>query len=152
MKLATLCYIKKDEKTLMMLRNKKKDDMHQGKYNGLGGKLKEGETPEECVLREVKEESGLSITNPILKGIITFPAFDDIDDWYVFVFIAQEFVGKLIDSPEGNLEWIDDLKLLDLNLWEGDKIFLKWLTDNRFFSAKFIYEKGKLINNNVIFY
>ncbi len=67
MKLATLCYIKKDGKTLMMLRNKKKNDMHQGKYNGLGGKLKDGETPEECVLREVKEESGLSITNPILE-------------------------------------------------------------------------------------
>ncbi len=152
MKLATLCYIKKDGKTLMMLRNKKKNDMHQGKYNGLGGKLKEGETPEECVLREVKEESGLLIKDPMMHGFITFPMFDGKKDWYVFLFTAKEFSGELIDSHEGKLEWIDNDKLLDLNLWEGDRIFIPWLFQEKFFSAKFVYNGGKLKTHSVDFY
>jgi 8-oxo-dGTP diphosphatase len=152
MKLGTLCYIKKNNKTLMLHRIKKDKDMHKNKWNGLGGKFEPGESPNECVIREVMEESGLIITNPKLKGIITFPAFDGIDDWYVFVFIANEFSGELIDSNEGKLEWINDDKLLDLNLWEGDKVFLKWLDKDEFFSAKFIYDKGRLIDYKVVFY
>lgn len=152
MKLATLCYVKHNGKTLMIHRVKKEDDMHKGKWNGLGGKLEEGETPEECVIREVKEEAGLKIENPILKGFLTFPKFSHNEDWYVFVFIAKKFRGELIDSKEGELAWIDDKKLLKLDLWEGDRIFLKWLEKKGFFSGKFMYRNGKLIEHQVVFY
>ncbi len=126
--------------------------MHRGKWNGLGGKLKPGETPEECVVREVREECGLLIKNPLLKGLLTFPAFDGFDDWYVFVFVATEFEGELTDSEEGDLQWISDSELSELNLWEGDRIFLRWLDRKEVFSAKFLYEDGKLIEYEVSFY
>ncbi len=119
MKLATLCYVRHQGKTLMVHRIKKENDMHQGKWNGLGGKLEPGETPEECAIREVYEEAGLVVSSPELKGLITFPAFSDEEDWYTFLFVITEFEGALIDSPEGNLEWINDEDLSALNLWEG---------------------------------
>lgn len=152
MKIGTLCYINNGKSTLMMHRIKKKNDMHKGKWNGLGGKLIPGETPEECIIREVKEESGLDIKNPILKGIITFPKFDEIDDWMVFVFTCKKFSGKIIECDEGILEWILNDKLKNLNIWEGDKIYMKWLANHPFFSAKFIYKRGQLTKHNVIFY
>jgi len=153
MNLATLCYVKTETHTLMVHRIKKEKDIHEGKWNGLGGKVDPGESPEECVIREVKEESGLIIKNPQLKGFITFPAFDGLDDWYVFIFTATEFEGLLIsDSPEGHMEWIDHNKLTDLNLWDGDKIFFKWMEQNKLFSAKFIYKDGHLISHDVTFY
>jgi 8-oxo-dGTP diphosphatase len=152
MKLATLCYIRRDGQTLMVHRIKKSSDMHQGKWNGLGGKLEAGETPEECVLREVYEESGLTVHNPQLKGLLTFPAFDDFEDWYVFVYLVTEFEGELIDSPEGNLQWIDSAKLNDLHLWDGDPIFLAWLERRGLFSAKFTYNNGRLVSHEVVFY
>jgi len=138
--LATLCYIKSSNKTLMVYRNKKPNDMHAGKWNGLGGKFEPGESPEECIIREVREESGLEIHNPKLHGLLIFPNFKD-DDWYVFVFTAHEFSGELIaNSPEGKLEWIPDEKLTSLNLWESDRVFFPWLERDGFFSAKFIYQ------------
>jgi 8-oxo-dGTP diphosphatase len=140
-------------KTLMLHRVKKENDMHEGKWNGLGGKLEPGESPEECVVREVEEESGLIIRDPMMKGIITFPAFDGVDDWYVFLFTATQFEGTLMESsPEGNLEWIKSEKVYELELWEGDKIFLNWMEDDRFFSAKFVYEEENLVAHDVIFY
>ena len=117
-------------------RNKKANDIHEGKWNGLGGKLEAGETPEECVIREVYEESGLSLRNPKLCGLLIFPSFKG-NDWYVFVFTANQFAGELIDSPEGQLAWIPDEHLLDLNLWASDHIFFPWIQEGRFFSAKF---------------
>lgn len=152
MTLTTLCYIKKDDKTLMLHRVKKQNDIHEGKWNGLGGHIEKGETPEECIIREVYEESNLTIKNPLLRGILTFPLFDDFEDEYTFLFTATDFKGEIIDSPEGNLEWIEDSKVLDLNLWEGDKEFLKWLEDGRFFSGKLSYKNGNLVEHNVIFY
>jgi 8-oxo-dGTP diphosphatase len=152
MKLATLCYVQRDGQTLMLHRVKKKNDMHQGKWNGLGGKLDPGESPEECAIREVEEESGLRCRNPRLRGIITFPAFDEIDDWYTFLFTMHDFEGDLIDSAEGVLQWIDNNALLDLNLWPGDRIFIPWIFQDRFFSAKFIYERGKFMSHVVTFY
>lgn len=152
MQLATLCYVIDNDKTLMLHRIKKKNDIHEGKWNGLGGKFEHGETPEECVIREVKEESGLAITDPKLHGFITFPMFDGKKDWYVFLFTAKNFEGELIDSHEGRLEWIQNDKLFDLNLWDGDEIFMRWLQQDKFFSAKFVYENGKLKEHNVNFY
>ena len=136
----------------MIHRVKKENDYHEGKWNGLGGKFDEGESPEDCVIREVKEEAGLTITNPRMNGFISFPLFDGKDDWYVFIFTAREFSGKLIDSNEGNLEWIPNEKLTKLNLWDGDKIFFDWLFKDKFFSAKFVYENGKMKNYEVRFY
>ncbi len=152
MKLGTLCYVRQSGRTLMLYRNKKPQDFHEGKWNGLGGKLELGETPEECVQREVQEESGLTIQSPVLHGILTFPAFDEVDDWYVFVYTADCFCGELIDSPEGELAWIADGKLMDLNLWEGDRIFLPWIGSGQFFSGKFVYRKGSLVEHEVTFY
>ena len=152
MKLATLVYLKRNLQTLMLHRVKKANDYHEGKYNGLGGKLEPGESPEECAIRETREESGLELVDPILKGFITFPNFDGVDDWYVFLFVGTQFTGEMIDSPEGDLEWIDDDKLAGIPLWEGDYIFLSWLEGDRFFSAKFNYEDGRYIAHTVTFH
>jgi 8-oxo-dGTP diphosphatase len=152
MKLATLCYVKHDGKTLMIHRIKKKNDMHQGKWNGLGGKLEAGESPEECALREIYEECGLRAVHPVLKGVLTFPVFDEVDDWYVCVFVINEFEGELTDSSEGYLSWIPDPELLDLPLWEGDRIFLPWLAQPGFFSGKFVYDNGRLVDHHANFY
>ena len=154
MKLATLCYVidKKTNSTLMLHRVKKENDYHEGKWNGLGGKFENGESPEECAIREIGEECGLKVKSVTMKGFITFPMFDGKEDWYVFLFTADEFTGELIDSPEGNLSWIKNDKLMELNLWDGDKLFLPWLFKDKFFSAKFNYENGKYINHEVSFY
>jgi 8-oxo-dGTP diphosphatase len=151
MVLATLCYVKHGGHTLMVHRNKKANDIHQGKWNGLGGKFEMGETPEECVIREVSEESGLSICNPKLRGLLIFPKFKG-NDWYVFVFTATEFTGDLIDSPEGRLEWIPHEKILELNLWESDHIFMPWIQEGKFFSAKFEYEEDEMRRYSVSFH
>jgi 8-oxo-dGTP diphosphatase len=150
--LATLCYIKHDGHTLMVYRNKKPNDMHEGKWNGLGGKFEPGESPEECVIREVWEESGLEIRNPKMHGLLMFPSFKG-DDWYVFVFTAKKFSGELMtSSPEGKLEWISDEELTSLNLWESDQIFFPWLEDERFFSAKFIYDNDEMQTYEMTFH
>lgn len=155
MVLATLCYLQFQGKTLMMHRVKKEQDMHEGKWNGLGGKIEPGESPEENIIREFKEESGLVISELKLKGTITFPLFDGKNNWYLFIFTANKFTGKLIGDDlarEGNLRWIANNRLMDLNLWAGDKIFMKWLKQKKFFSAKFIYQKGVFKKYKVIFY
>lgn len=154
MKLATLCYVidKNRNYTLMIHRVKKENDYHRGKWNGLGGKFEPGESPEECAVREIKEESGLLVKNIKMRGFITFPMFDGKEDWYVFLFTVDDFEGELIDSNEGNLDWIPNEKLTEINLWEGDKHFIPWLFQDKFFSAKFIYENGKYISHEVSFY
>jgi 8-oxo-dGTP diphosphatase len=154
MKLATLCYVmdRKTESTLMIHRVKKQNDYHEGKWNGLGGKFEQGESPEDCAIREIEEECGLKVKSVTMKGFITFPMFDGKEDWYVFLFTANDFTGELIDSNEGNLAWIKNNKLTDLNLWDGDKIFIPWLFNDKYFSAKFNYENGKYINHEVFFY
>ena len=149
--LATLCYIKHNGRTLMVYRNKKANDIHEGKWNGLGGKFERGETPEECVIREIREESGLSIQNPKLCGLLMFPNFMG-NDWYVFVFTANGFTEELIDSPEGKLEWIPDEKIRELNLWQSDHIFMPWLQAGKFFSAKFEYEGDVMKTYQVTFH
>ncbi len=152
MKVATLCYVRRNGHTLMVHRIKKANDMHMGKWNGLGGKLEAGETPEECAVREIFEESGLQVRNPLLKGLLTFPGFANEEDWYAFVFVTDDFSGDLIDSPEGHLEWIPDERLLELNLWEGDRIFIPWLDQPGFFSGKFVYKHNILVAHDVVFH
>jgi 8-oxo-dGTP diphosphatase len=154
MKVATLCYVRDVEqgRTLMLHRIKKANDMHAGKWNGLGGKLEPGETPEECAIREVWEESGLRMINPILRGIITFPKFSKGEDWLTYLFVSYGYSGELIDSAEGELAWIENERLFDLNLWPGDRVFMRWLDDRRFFSAKFVYDAGELTKYEVVFY
>jgi 8-oxo-dGTP diphosphatase len=154
MKLATLCYLldKETDSTLMIFRNKKKNDYHEGKWNGLGGKFEPGESPEECAKREIFEESGLRVNSIRLKGLITFPLFDNKEDWYVFLFTSHNFEGEIIDSPEGTLDWIPNEKLTEINLWDGDKIFIPWLFQDKFFSAKFNYKNGNFIDYEVEFY
>lgn len=149
---ATLCYVRRGGRTLMLHRNKKPGDHHKGKWNGLGGKFEPGEAPEDCVRREVLEESGLTLRDPRLRGVLTFPAFKDGEDWVVFVFTATEFSGELIDSAEGTLEWVDDARLADLPLWEGDRVFLPWLEREEFFSGRFVYRDGKLAEHRESFY
>lgn len=153
MKLATLCYITNGNKTLMLHRTKKKNDAHKDKWNGIGGKFEPGETPEECVIREVKEETGLTIHNPKLAGRILFPQFtQQPEDWHVYVFTASDSTGELSESKEGDLEWVPNEKLLDLNLWEGDKLFFQWIKQGRYFSAKLQYQGNALIDHSVVFH
>lgn len=150
--LSTLCYIRTDRQTLMLLRNKKINDVHKDKWNGLGGKFLPGESPEDCAIREIHEESGLIVKKLRLHGTMLFPEFEKNTECLVYLFSIQEFTGSLIDSPEGTLQWIDHKDVLNLNLWEGDKIFIPWLDRKEFFSAKFIYENNQYISHSVHFY
>jgi len=151
MKLATLCYLQHDGCTLMIHRVKRADDIHAGKWNGLGGKLEAGESPEECVCRELREESGLEIRTPRLHGLLTFAGFKG-EDWYVFVYTASEFSGALRENEEGYLRWVPDAELLSLPLWPSDAIFFPWLRQERFFSAKFVYAGDELRAHTVTFH
>lgn len=148
---ATLCYVRAGGKTLMLHRNKKEGDVHKGKWNGLGGKLDPGESPDECVVREIREESGLTLLDARLRGVLTFPAFKPGEDWLVFVYTATRFEGELGACAEGDLEWVPDERLAELPLWEGDRIFLPWLGQDRFFSGKFVYRDGRLVSHAVSF-
>lgn len=150
-KLATLCYVRRGGKTLMLHRVKKPNDIHQGKWNGLGGKLLPGESPEDCVVREVREESGLRLSAPRFRGFLTFPGFDGEDDWYVWVFTANRFSGRLIDSAEGVLRWVPDRAISGLPLWDGDRIFMKWLSRRKTFLGTFVYRRGRLLSHRVVF-
>jgi 8-oxo-dGTP diphosphatase len=149
--LASLCYIQHNQCTLMIHRTKRVNDIHAGKWNGLGGKFESGESPEECVVREVREESGLEIMHPRLCGLLIFQAFKG-DDWYVFVFTAREFKGRLKETEEGYLEWIPDAQLESLPLWASDHVFLPWIRQGRLFSAKFLYAGEQMKDYSVTFY
>ena len=149
MEITTLCYIEKDNKYLMLNRTKKKDDINSGKWIGVGGHFEKGETPNECVEREVYEETGLKLIKYCLRGILTFVADSDFVE-YIWLYTADEFEGELTECNEGELAWIDKDKVLELNLWEGDKIFLKLLKEKEeFFSLKLEYEDGKLIDSKL---
>lgn len=140
----TLCYIEKDGRTLMLHRVKKKNDINHDKWLGVGGKFEYGESPEECMLREVYEETGLSLTQWAYRGIVTFVS----QDWceYMHLFIASEFTGEICVCDEGTLEWIETDKLTQLPIWEGDKVFLRLLKEKGpFFSLKLVYDEERLV-------
>ena len=139
MQLTTLCYIEREEKYLMMHRVKKKADINQGKWIGVGGHFEKAESPEECLIREVYEETGLKLKQYTFRGIITFVT-DVQPTEYMCLYTANAFEGTPRQCDEGDLAWIRKQEIMDLNLWEGDKIFLKLLIENApFFSLKLCY-------------
>lgn len=145
-KLTTLCYIERDNKYLMMHRTKKKNDINEDKWIGVGGHFEIGESPEECLLREVREETGYELMDFKFRGIVTFifEKFEKEIAEYMHLFSAKNVAGEPIDCNEGVFEWVDKNKVYDLSLWEGDKIFLK-LLENRsdFFSLKLVYDSDE---------
>lgn len=145
MKQTTLCYIDNGDSYLMLHRVKKEHDASHGKWIGVGGKCEADESPDECMLREVTEETGLDIQRWQYRGIVTFIS----DVWpceYMHLFTATEWSGTQTDCDEGDLQWVDKDKLFDLNLWEGDRLFLRLLMDPRqpFFSLKLTYRGDTL--------
>lgn len=143
--LTTLCYIEKDGRYLMMHRVKKENDINQDKWVGVGGHFEPDETPEECLLREVKEETGLTLTSWRFRGLVTFQC----DRWqteYMCLYTADGFSGEMGECDEGKLEWVPKEKVYELPIWEGDKLFFRLLQeDHPFFSLKLRYEKDELV-------
>lgn len=151
--LTTLCYIEKENKFLMLHRTTKANDENHNKWIGVGGHFEKGESPEDCLLREVKEETGLTLTSYKFRGIVTF-VFDEKPAEYMCLFTADGFTGTLSSCNEGELAWIDKSKILELELWEGDRIFLKKLLEEDdsapFFSLKLVYDADeKLISQKI---
>lgn len=153
MKMTTLCYIEKEEKYLMLHRVKKHHDINAGKWIGVGGHVENGETPEECLLREVKEETGLVLTAYRLRGLVTFLS-DVCEPELMCVFTADAFDGEMIECDEGELAWVEKSDVLALPTWEGDRVFLERLLsgDERFFSIKLRYEGDKLVEKKITDY
>ena len=146
MKNTSLCYIERDGCYLMLHRTKKVNDENHDKWIGVGGKFEEGESPEECMLREVKEEPGLTLTAWRYRGIVTFVS----DEWggeYMHLFTADGYSGELKSCDEGELEWVEKQRLPALPIWEGDKIFLRLLDSAQpFFSLKLCYAGERLVS------
>ena len=144
MRSTTLCYLERDGKYLMLHRIKRENDLNHDKWIGIGGKFEEGESPEECVLREVAEETGLTLESWSYRGIVTFVS----NEWgteYMHLFHSDRFYGSIKECDEGVLEWIGKKELLDKELWEGDRIFLRLLEEDcPFFSLKLCYEGERL--------
>ena len=146
MRTTTLCYIARGRDYLMLHRVKKENDENRDKWSGIGGKVEEGESPEDCLLREVREETGLHLRSWRFPGIVSFVS----DEWgteYMHLFTSEDYSGTLrSDCEEGELAWIDRGALLETNIWEGDKIFLRLLdTDQPFFSLKLRYRGDALV-------
>ncbi len=147
MKNTTLCYIEQNGAYLLLYRNKKKNDLNEGKWIGVGGKFEPDEMPEECLLREVKEETGLTLLQYRLRGIVTFVS-GTWETECMFLYTADAFEGELTDCcAEGELKWIPKEEVLDLRLWEGDREFLSLLDEDApFFSMKVCYEGDTLVS------
>ncbi len=142
----TLCYIRRGGEYLMLHRIKKKNDLNQDKWIGIGGKFEDKESPEDCLLREVQEETGLTLTSWQYRGLVTFVS----DRWpteYMHLFTADRWTGTLNDCDEGVLEWLPRNRLLELPHWAGDAIFLELIAQDNtpFFSLKLCYEGDRLV-------
>ncbi len=145
--LSTLCYMEKDGKYLMLHRTVKKNDVNKDKWIGVGGHFEKDESPEECLLREVREETGYRLTSWRFRGIVTFVSGDGVTE-YMHLFTADGFEGEPIACDEGQLEWVDIAQVWKLNIWEGDKIFFRLIDENvPFFSLKLVYNgSGGLVS------
>ncbi len=143
--LSTLCYIEKDNQYLMLHRTKKKNDINQDKWIGIGGEFEEKESPEECIVREVKEETGLHLKSYQLRCIVTYVS-TNWETEYMYVFTSDDFEGNIIECNEGDLQWVNKDEVTKLNTWEGDKIFIeKMQKDSNFFTVKFEYDGDTLL-------
>lgn len=142
--LTTLCYLEKDGRYLMLHRTKKAGDINHDKYIGVGGHLEQGESPEDCILREAREETGYTLTRMRLRGVITF-VMDDVDE-YSFLYTADGFTGQQIACSEGSLEWVPRKQVLDLPIWEGDRLMFQLLNQRQdVFSLKLNYVHDVLV-------
>ena len=150
MKNVTLCYIEKDGKYLMLHRTKKENDLNKDKWIGVGGKFEDKESPEECVKREVEEETGLILKSARLRCVVTYVS-NEWETEYMYVFTSNDFEGNVIECNEGDLEWVEKDKVMDLKTWEGDRIFLERILkeDSPFFTARLEYEGEKLVKSEV---
>ena len=143
--MTTLGYIETRESYLMLHRVKKEQDVNEGKWIGIGGKFEYGESPEECMIREAKEETGLAVTSMKFRGILTFIC-DKQDPEYICLYTIDGFSGQLKECDEGELLWVPKDEIFGLNLWEGDRIFFDLLQkDVPFFSLKLCYEGDQLL-------
>lgn len=149
MRNTTLCYIEKEDAYLMLHRVKKVNDENHDKWIGVGGKFEAGESPEDCLLREVKEETGLTLTEYRYRGLVTFVS----DEWgteYMHLFTATGFEGEMVACDEGELVWVPKSEIENLNIWEGDKIFFRLLVNSdKFFSLKLQYKGDTLVGSKV---
>ena len=144
-KLSTLCYIEKDGQYLMLHRTVKENDVNKDKWIGVGGHFEQGESPEECLLREVKEETGYTLVSWKYRGIVTFVYGGDLVE-YMSLYTADGFEGEPTECDEGQLEWVDKSKISGLEIWEGDKIFFRLLDEGReFFSLKLVYDTSDVL-------
>jgi 8-oxo-dGTP diphosphatase len=143
--LTSLLYLERDGKYLMLHRTKKERDINEGKWIGVGGKFEADESPEECVIREAREETGLTLLSPAFRGIVTFVS-DRYPTEYMHLFTCTSFTGELRDCDEGELAWIEKSRVTSLPLWAGDRIFLELLAkDAPFFSLKLVYRGDDLV-------
>jgi 8-oxo-dGTP diphosphatase len=143
---STLCYITRGDDVLMLHRVKKKNDVNKDKWIGIGGKFEENETPDECLLREAYEETGLRLTRWQCRGIVTFLTNGPWDGEYMYLFTADGFEGELKQCDEGDLQWVSREFMDSLPTWEGDRIFLDLLwKDAPFFLLKLRYDGEKLV-------
>lgn len=141
----TLCYIENEDSYLMLHRVKKEKDINKDKWIGVGGHFEDGESPEECLLREVREETGLKLTSFRLRGIVTFST-DIYPTEYMFLYTADGYEGEITECNEGNLEWVKKREVYNLPIWEGDKVFFRLLEEEApVFSLKLRYEDGCLV-------
>ena len=149
---STLIYLERDGQYLMLHRTKKKNDMNHDKWLGIGGKFEEGESPEDCVIRETLEETGLQVRSLRFRGLVTFILNDDVTE-YMHLFTSDDFDGEVKDCDEGELAWVKKEEVPCLPVWEGDKLFLKELTEDRgFFSLKLVYRDDVLKDSRMILY
>lgn len=148
--LTTLCYLIRDNQYLMMHRVKKENDINKDKWIGVGGHFEDGESPDECLLREVKEETGLTLLDYKARGIITFIYGEDVVE-YMHLYTSDSFTGTLTDCDEGELVWVPVSEVPDLPIWEGDKVFFRLLEEREdFFSLKLVYDRNDRLTQVVV--
>lgn len=149
-RMSTLCYIEQAGNYLMLHRTKRENDVNRDKWIGVGGHFEHGESPEDCLLREVREETGYTLLSWRYRGIITFLYGEEVVE-YMSLYTSDRFEGELTDCDEGELEWVDKDKLWELNLWEGDRIFFRLLAQERpFFSLKLVYDTSDTLRQVVL--
>ena len=152
-KLCTLCYIERDDKYLMLHRVRKKNDINKDKWIGVGGHFEDLESPDECLIREVREETGYELKDFDFRGIVTFVYGKKNEEFieYMHLFVGRNVVGEPIECNEGVLKWVDKKEVFNLNLWEGDRIFLRLLEERKeFFSLKLVYGEDESLKEAIL--